>query len=306
MAVPRLHTCLAAIALLAGAAAARADPGTEIPFHTPTPESRHILLEASLGGRGPFTVLLDTGYVAPFTIALSARAAERAGAHPLRGAPFVSRAAVGGPVRFAPWSLSGLVLGPVRLGNVSAGVTDAVDRVNAALGGRLDGVVGHDFLAGRVIAIDYPCRTVDLAAAVPAAPPTAALSVAPRRPLLLLDARINGRGPYRLILDTGAGATILSPAAAASAAVETASPISLAGAGGDDNDARTGRAEVALGSTPPRRIGLAVAPMVERVAREAGAPIDGVAGTTLFAQGRVVIDYPRRRLWLLPARPCRR
>lgn len=295
---------LAPLLLLASPVAAPASPDTEIPFHTPK-GTDHILIEARLGGNGPFTLLLDTGYVAPFTVALSAGAAERAGARAERGPLFVSRAAVGRAVSFAPWTLSGLSLGSIRLGPVSAGVTDAIDTVGAALHARLDGALGHDFLASRVIAIDYPCRSVDLQATAPETPPTAGFTVAPIRPLLLVTARINGRGPYRLVFDTGAGTTILSPAAAESAAVETRGATALAGAGGRESGGRFGQAGIALGAAPARRIGLVVAPLVDRLTREAGAPIDGVAGTQLFAQGRVVLDYPGRRLWLLPSGPCR-
>lgn len=295
---------LTALALLAGPAVLHASPASEIPFTTP-PASQHILIEARLGGSDPFTLLLDTGYVAPFTIALSASAAARAGATPTRGPLFVSRAAVGRPVSFAPWSVSGLALGPLRLGAVSAGVTNAVDTVGTALGTRLDGVLGHDFLRSRVIAIDYVCRTVDLQAAPPDAPPTASFTIAPIRPLLLVTARINGRGPYRFIFDTGAGTTILSPGAAASASVTPGRPTHLSGAGGTEGSARIGNAEIALGAAPPRRIGLVIASLVDRVAREAGAAIDGVAGTQLFGQGRLVLDYPGRRLWLLPPGSCR-
>lgn len=303
--MPRLPGLLAALLLFVAAPPAWADAGSAIPFHTPNPDSRHILVEARLGGRGPFTLLLDTGYVAPYDIAMSRRAALRAGASARPGPPFISRAAVGGPVRFDPWSLTGLELGPVRLAGVSVGVTAAIDTLWSAFSPPLDGVIGHDFLSGRVIAIDYPCRLVDLTAAVPDTPPTAALTVAPVRPLLLVTARINGRGPYQLVFDTGAGTTILSPAVAREAGVATGQTLSLTGAGGTEAGAQSEGAAIALGTAPARRTPLLVSALVERVAREAGARIDGIAGTTLFAGGRVVLDYPGRRLWLLPPGPCR-
>jgi len=298
--LPAIRRVAALALLLASAAPALA----QIPFRTPHAGSQHILIEGELGGRGPFTLLLDTGYVAPFTIALSQGAAERAGARPAGGEPFISRAAVGGPVRLDRYSLPRLALGPVRVANPTVGVTEAIDIVSRAFGVRIDGIVGHDFLRGRVIAIDYACRNVDLEAAAPNAPPTAAFTIAPVRPVILVRARINGRGPYQLVLDTGAGHTILSPGAAAAAAVATGGPTSLTGAGGEEGGAWHGRAEVAVGSAPARRIALIVAPLVDRVAREAGTRIDGIAGTNLFGQGRLVLDYPGRRAWLQPARPC--
>lgn len=296
---------LAAFACCLAAPPAAAAAGRAIPFQTPAPGSRHILVEARLGGRGPFTLLLDTGYVAPYDIAMSRRAALRAGASPRPGPPFISRAAVGGPVRFDPWALTGLELGPVRRAAVSVGVTDAVDALWSLFSAPIDGVLGHDFLAGRVIAIDYPCRRVDLAARVPETPPTATLTEAPIRPLLLVTARVNGRGPYQLVFDTGAGTTLLSPAVAREAGVTTGPALSLSGAGGTEAGVRSDGAMIGLGSAPPRRTGLVVAALVERVAREAGTRIDGIAGTSLFAGGRVILDYPGRRLWLLPPAPCR-
>lgn len=48
-----------------------------------------------------------------------------------------------------------------------------------------------------------------------------------------------------------------------------------------------------------------VSGLIDPVAREAGAPVDGNAGMALFVDGRLVIDYPGRRLWLQPPRSCR-
>jgi predicted aspartyl protease len=298
--VPFLFRCLAALALLAGPAAAQ-----EVRFRTPYPGSQHILIDGQLGGRGSFTLLLDTGYVAPFVVALSRDAAERAGARAVDGPPFISRAAVGGPVSFDRASLPRLALGPVRLANVSVGITGAIDVVARAFGTRIDGIIGHDFLVGRTIAIDYPCRSVDLGAVPPGAAPTAGFMIGPVRPVLLVEARINGRGPFRLVLDTGAGQTIIAPGVANEAGIVARGSMTLMGAGGPEGGARTGRAEIALGSARARGIGVVVAPLVDRIAREVGARVDGIAGTNLFADGRLVLDYPGRRMWLQPARPCR-
>src|SRR5205085_7620296 len=163
-------------------------------------------------------------------------AARRAGAQAGRGAPFVSQGSVGGAVRLDPWTVPEMTVGPVTLTNVRAGVTGAVDVVNRGFGMHLDGILGHDFLAGRVVAIDYPCRRVDLAAAPPRTTPTAGFALAPLRPLLLVQARVNRRGPFRLVLDTGSGNTILSPAAARATGSATNGRPSLARAGGVHRD----------------------------------------------------------------------
>lgn len=304
--VPFLFRLTAAFALLAGVGpAAQAARNSDIPFTVPGPDAPYILVEARLGGRGPFILLLDTGNATPFIVALSPDAARRAGARPGNGAPFISNGAVGGSVRLDPWTVPQLTLGPVTLDNVSAGVSDSVDRVRRGLGIRLDGIIGHELLASHVVAIDYPCRRVDFAAALPRTPPTANFAFAPRRPLLLVSGRVNGRGPWAFALDTGSGNTIISPAAARAAGVITTGRTELAGAGGVERDGRTGRADVSLGGTTPRRINIVVSGLIEQTGRVAGAPIEGIAGTQMFADGRLVIDYPGRRLWLLPPAPCR-
>ena len=297
---------VAALVLLVGAgpAPAQADRAAGIAFRTPG-SAPYILLDAMLGGRGPFTLLLDTGNATPFTVALTPEAARLAGARPGSGAPYISHAAVGGPVRLDPWTVSRLSVGPVNLGNIPAGVSASVSRAGRGLGVRLDGILGHNFLVGRVVAIDYRCRRVDLEATAPRTPPTVRFTFAPLRPLLLVPARINGRGPYSLVLDTGSGNTILSTAIARAAAIETEGRTELAGAGGVERDGRTGRAEVALGDTRAHRINIVVSGLVDNTARVAGAPIDGIAGMQLFAGGRLVLDYAGRRMWLLPPAPCR-
>jgi predicted aspartyl protease len=258
-----------------------------------------------LGGRGPFTVLLDTGDAAPYAVVLSPRAAGLAGATPDNASPLVSRAVVGAQaVTLRPIRLATVEFGPIRLSNVSAATTEAIDTAGEAMGRRFDAVIGYRLLAGRVIAIDYPCRRVDFAATPPPIAAAAKITIAQRRPVSLVSARINGHGPFRLALDTAAADTILSPKTASAAGVRRVRRTVLAGAGGVEPDAWSGRAQVALGALAPRRTDVVVSALVNRVAKEAGAPIDGIAGTPLFAQVRLTLDYRQNRVWFQRPRVC--
>lgn len=301
----RASALLAAILLATASVGAPSGPSDDIPFRTPSADTRLILLDVRLGGRGPFTALLDTGNAAPFVVILSPRAAAQARARLLKRAPFVTQAVIGpATVSLDQALLPALEVGPIRRENVTAGISSVVEVAAGGLARRFDAVLGYEFLKGRTLLVDYPCRRIRFAAATPATMPTAPIVVAPVRPLTLVSATVNGRGPYRLVLDTGAGDTLLSPAAAAAAGVRPLGPLKVHGAGGAER-AAFAWATVRLGNAPPRRVRVALSGAIDRVGREAGARIDGVAGTALFADGRVVLDYVGKKLWLQKPRPCR-
>jgi hypothetical protein len=270
-----------------------------IPFEMPN-NIPFVVMEARVGAGGrPARVLLDTGNGAPYDVLISPGLAERTGAVAGQEGERVARGAVGdAPVSIRPASLAGFTLGPIRLEQASAGISSLVDSVSRQLGQPIDGIVGHRFVAGRTISIDYGRRQVDFTANAGRAADAVAFTIAPSRPLTLVHVTINGRGPFLMALDTGASTTLLSPALARAVGVDTTETVQLGGAGGTTaGGARIGRAQVRLGTLTRDGQQVAVADVLGPIRRVAGARIEGVLGADMFGAGRITIDYGTNRLW---------
>jgi hypothetical protein len=146
--------------------------------------------------------------------------------------------------------------------------------------------------------IDYRRRTVDFTARPGPAGRAVGFTIAPSRPLTLVHVTVNGRGPFLMALDTGASTTLLSPALARAAGVETDRSAPLGGAGGTTaGGARVGQARIRLGSLARDGQTVAVADVLGPIRQVAGAPIEGVLGADMFRSGRITIDYGSNRLW---------
>jgi hypothetical protein len=303
----RASLLLFVVAGLASAAPPAPDGDPVVAFRTPGPDLPFILLDARVGG-SDMPVLLDTGDALPFALVLAPASAARAGATPLPGAAFVSRAAIGGvPVSVQPASARPLDIGPVHLAAVSTGISTAVDAAATALGVPVEGIVGYEFLRGRIVAIDYVCRRLDLAAAAPEAPPAARFTITPGRPLALVPVTVNGRGPFRFALDTGARTPVLAPATAEAAGLRGRGGLELFGAGGREPATWLGPARLQVGAAAPVTLPLLESDALGRISEEAGARVDGILGGGALAGGRLTIDYPGGRLWLGDSpRRCRR
>ena len=278
-----------------------------IPFEMPA-AAPFVIMEARVGRDNlPVRLLLDTGNAAPYDLLISPGLAARAGAAADAAAAPGRGAGVGdGAIAIRSARLAGLSLGPIALGDAAVGVSGALDAVSRQLGTRVDGVVGHRFVAGRTISIDYVGRQVDFTAAAGRPEAAIAFTVAPGRPLTLVRAGINGRGPFLMALDSAASTSLLSPAAAAAAGVDADQAARLGGAGGMvAGGARLGRARMTLGTLTRDGQPVAVADIVGPLRAAAGAEIDGVLGADFFRTGRITIDYGRNLLWFEEVKEAR-
>jgi membrane-associated protease RseP (regulator of RpoE activity) len=118
---------------------------------------------------------------------------------------------------------------------------------------------------------------------------------------MVVTARINGKGPYRLIFDLGAPVTLLSNRASEGAAVIKAdAPKSFL-------FAMRGEAEVArlqLGDLTAKKVPVIVFdhPVLKALSELLGKPLDGIIGYTFFARYRTTIDYQAKRMTFEPVK----
>lgn len=151
--------------------------------------------------------------------------------------------------------------------------------------------------SGLALAREMACQ-----AAVQAPTPPVAAVVVPFEMLpsnhMVMQAKLNGKGPYRLIFDVGAPVTLLSNRAAeGSGAVDPKTPRSfLMGMRGE---AELGTLEI--GDVTAKKLPVVV---FDHPALKALSgffkPIDGIIGYTFFARYKTTIDYQAHTMTLEP------
>ena len=129
-----------------------ADRFTEIPFRF---EHGEILVQAVIGGRGPFTLLLDTN-TSPSALDLAFAKSERLALRAVHGA--VAGGGAGHPQVYLT-KLPMTELGRMRTTGLEAVAID-LSNVRDRLGVDIKGVLGDNFLSGRVVQINSPKRMI--------------------------------------------------------------------------------------------------------------------------------------------------
>ena len=266
-------------------------------------ENPLIIVPASVNDRGPYEFILDTG---AGTSLLSPRVAEALGIA-ATGSREGSGAA--GRVTVALASAESLAIGGARRAPMPLAITAEVDRIGTAIGHPIDGDIGYDFLKAFRVTIDYQKRLVRLVQGAYESAGRGHLLRAevafrlagPAKPLVLVPAFVNGRGPHTFVVDTGASATVLSPALAHSLSIRSAAPGTMIGAGGT-LQASVGRAtSLAVGGASLDDLTVVVADFLDGLGKVVGATLDGIVGYNFLRHFRVTLDYPNRVLWLVKA-----
>lgn len=270
-----------------------------IPLEPAPPGASFVLCRGSVNAT-PATFVVDTGAVAPFTVLLTPAFADRAAAVPHASAAVSSIGAIGPEqVMLQPAAITELTLGSLRVSDPTACISSAIEVATRPLGIQIDGVIGHSFLAQRTLSIDFTKREIDFEAACGPDAEAIPFRLAPKRAITIVDVMVNSQGPFTFALDTGATATVLSPATAQATGVATTTDLALRGAGGNvAGGARLGGADIAVGGMRREQQIVAVADILAPIEVAIGAKLDGVIGPTFFIPGKLTIDYRTNRLWI--------
>jgi predicted aspartyl protease len=259
-----------------------------------------IVVPTMVNERGPYRFVLDTGaghcLVAPrVAAALALTAGTRQEA-----------LGAGGKVVIAMTRVATLAVAGARATNVEIGITEELTAVSTAVGSPLDGDLGYNFLKAFRLTVDYAARVLHLASRdngdnLPPPDrghtiPFTLASVA--KPLILVDAFANHRGPLRFVVDTGASTTVLSTQVVQELGLATQPAAALTGGGG--------AVPVSLGHLDVLRIGLvsvprvtvAIADFLTPLGERVGVRLDGIIGHNILKEFRPTIDYPRSVLQL--------
>ncbi len=138
---------------IAGPAVAQESEHIVVPFDTI--KSRHMIVEVLINGKGPYTLIFDTG--APVTL-IGAKLAREAKV-PMTG----GLAALLG--NYGQQKVDTFELGGVKLDKIDAMVMDhpVVDALAKATGKKIDGIVGCNVFGRYVTTIDYQTKKLTFA-----------------------------------------------------------------------------------------------------------------------------------------------
>lgn len=116
---------------------------------------------------------------------------------------------------------------------------------------------------------------------------------------MVVEAKLNGEGPYRLIFDLGSPVTLLSnKAAVGSKAVDANVRKSfLFGARGEGKIKTLEVGELTAENVP---VIVLDHPALKALGGVLGKPIDGIIGYTFFARYRTTLDYQQKELTFVP------
>lgn len=127
-----------------------------------------------------------------------------------------------------------------------------------------------------------------------------------RRPVPIVDVKVNGVGPLRFILDTGASMTVITPVAAQAAGVKpTGKKPTAVGAGGNFPARLAKLKRFQVGAHEARGLEVVLLNLSD-VEKTLGIQLDGIIGYNFFRDGVLTIDYAHRMLYLDPASRKRR
>lgn len=129
---------------------------TQVAIRLAAPAKPLILVDVHANGRGPFQFAIDTG---TSTTAITPDLARELR---LETSPVGAGTTGGAPVEFSAGSLQSFQLGGAKIDNVSVVVADFFNMLSAAVGAKLDGIVGYNFLRNYKVVIDYPGETLTL------------------------------------------------------------------------------------------------------------------------------------------------
>src|SRR6266702_2424936 len=129
---------------------------TEVPIHFASPAKPLILVDVHANGRGPFQFAIDTG---TSTTAIAPELAKQLG---VESSPVGPGTTGGASVNVTAGTLESFQVGRARIDDLVVVVADFFSMLSQAVGARLDGIVGYNFLRNFRVVIDYPGETLTL------------------------------------------------------------------------------------------------------------------------------------------------
>lgn len=129
---------------------------TEVPLRLASPAKPLILVDVHANRKGPFQFAIDTG---TSTTAITPELAKVLG---VRGSPVGPGTTAGAQVAVTAGVLNLFMVGGAKIDNMPVVVADFFGALSEAVGAKLDGIVGYNFLRNYKVLIDYPNERLSL------------------------------------------------------------------------------------------------------------------------------------------------
>jgi predicted aspartyl protease len=261
-----------------------------------------VLVPTYVNEQGPHNFILDTG--AAYS-AISPELASRLG---IDAESSEQGSGAGGAVQMSLARASSMSVGSARQMNAQLFISNDLEACGAGLKAQVDGLIGVSFLKDFRVTIDYGQNVLRLergsegwtANTDGTAPMPFTLAAA--TPIIVVQAAVNGQGPFAFCLDTGAGRTVLSPELAERLDIRNTEATRGAGVGGEMQITRATVDSVSLGEAVVQRHIVIIGAFMEAISAAAGTKLYGIIGHNFLNQFQVTIDYPQNRLTLVVPR----
>jgi predicted aspartyl protease len=123
---------------------------TEVPLRLASPAKPLVLVDVYANGRGPFQFAIDTG---TSTTAIAPEVARQLG---IEASPIGPLTTGSSQVNVTAGHLKSFQVGGARIDDLVVVVADFFATLSQAVGARLNGIVGYNFLRNFRIVMDYP------------------------------------------------------------------------------------------------------------------------------------------------------
>jgi predicted aspartyl protease len=260
-----------------------------------------LLLPVRVNEAGPFEFILDTG------AGTSILSPDLAGSLGIRSTGSKKGHTAGGAVEVSLARVDSLGVGAIRHENLEVAITD-LRHLGRAVGAQVDGDLGYNFLKQFRLTIDF--RVSELRLEDPTRceycgpPPFAQLPMQlahPAKPLILVQAQVNGRGPFQFAIDTGTSTTAISAELARQLGLP-ARPIGIVTTGGAPVQmSATHIGTLSVGQAAMRDLDVIIGEFLEMLSQVLDRRLDGILGYNFLRHYKVAIDYPNESFRLFPA-----
>ena len=129
---------------------------TEIPLRLASPAKPLVLVDVYANARGPFQFAIDTG---TSTTALTPEVAKALG---IKGSPIGAGTTAGAHVAVTSGVVDSFMVGGARIDQMAVVIADFFATLSEAVGAKLDGIVGYNFLRNYKVVLDYPNERLTL------------------------------------------------------------------------------------------------------------------------------------------------
>lgn len=131
-------------------------PQAEMAMRLASPAKPLVLVDVHANGRGPFQFAIDTG---TSTTAITPELAKQLG---VASSPIGAATTGGAHVDVTAGTLKSFQVGGAKIDNMAVVVANFFEMLSNAVGTKLDGIVGYNFLRHYNVVFDYPNELVSL------------------------------------------------------------------------------------------------------------------------------------------------